>query len=106
MSRISICFLVIVVLISTISAEQPSKDRIISSKSANEDYTSYIDGNQLLMFVSNMGILASDIDRQFGRTDGLYYPYTSVDDILLGNSKVILSEVRDCKSGTPHPEKN
>ena len=38
------------------------------------DYQTYIDANQLLMFVTNQGSFASDNGAMFGKADGLYYP--------------------------------
>ncbi len=38
------------------------------------DFQTYIDANQILMFVTNQGSFAYDNGAMFGKADGLYYP--------------------------------
>ncbi len=55
------------------------------------DYNKYVNANKLLGFVSNLGHLFYDASKQFGRNDGLYYPYTSIADIQSGvNDKTVV----------------
>ncbi|MBI5266054.1 MAG: T9SS type A sorting domain-containing protein [candidate division Zixibacteria bacterium] len=55
------------------------------------DYSKYVNANKLLGFVSNQGHLFYDGTQFFGRFDGLYFPYTSVDDIQSGvNDKTVV----------------
>ncbi|HEX2897018.1 MAG TPA: hypothetical protein VHP63_03100 [candidate division Zixibacteria bacterium] len=45
------------------------------------DTDTWIDANSILMFVTNKGSFAYDQGGFFGKNDGLYYPFTSVQDI-------------------------
>jgi hypothetical protein len=45
------------------------------------DFTEYINANKLLMFTTNVGAFAKDYGEIFGKTDGLYYPYESIESI-------------------------
>jgi len=45
------------------------------------DVDDYINANKLLMFTTNVGAFAKDYGEIFGKTDGLYYPYVSVEAI-------------------------
>ena len=45
------------------------------------DTDTWIDVNQILMFVTNKGSFAYDQGGRFGKNDGLYFPFTSVEDI-------------------------
>ncbi len=45
-----------------------------STAQAGLDYQTYIDANQLLMFVTNQGSFAYDNGALFGKADGLYFP--------------------------------
>ena len=72
----------------------PPKSRISSGStltSGSFDFSKYINANQLLGIVSNQGNLFYDAVQNFGRYDGLYFPYTSIDDILSGaNDKTVI----------------
>jgi hypothetical protein len=50
------------------------------------DMNSYVNANKLLMFVTNKGSYAYDQGAILGKSDGLYYPYQSIEDILNGVS--------------------
>ena len=45
------------------------------------DVGEYINANKLLMFTTNVGAFAKDYWALLGKTDGLYYPYVSVESI-------------------------
>ncbi|MCP4705016.1 MAG: T9SS type A sorting domain-containing protein [candidate division Zixibacteria bacterium] len=46
------------------------------------DVQTYIDANNILMFVTNVGSVADDRSLMFGRRDGFYYPYNgNINDI-------------------------
>lgn len=49
------------------------------------DLATWIDANQVLMFVTNVGSFAYDNGVFLGKADGLYYPYESIGDILNGS---------------------
>jgi len=74
---IASCFILSAVPISKISKNK-------ASETTDIDYVTWIDANKLLMFVTNKGIIAYDITGTLGKYDGLYYPFTSVEDIELG----------------------
>jgi len=55
------------------------------------DYQRYIDANLLLMMAANNGNVGYDIASLLGKNDGLYYPYSGIDDILSGyNTRTVL----------------
>jgi len=65
----------IIVALTATSSEATRPDRT-SWEAGTQiiDYTSYFDGNSLLMFVSNAGSFAYDKSKLLGKTDGLYFP--------------------------------
>jgi len=83
---VNFVLIVTVLLLSTIMAEPQSAGNAgtqSTSQSINNlDYSSYINANKLLMFCSNAGSFAFDKSELFGYSSGLFYPYTSVADIL------------------------
>ena len=48
------------------------------------DNTTYLDGNSILMFVTNHGILGRDLSALFGYDYGTFYPYQDIESIELG----------------------
>ncbi len=48
------------------------------------DFSTWVDANSILMFVTNKGSIAFDNGAYFGKADGLYYPFTGIDDIMNG----------------------
>ncbi len=48
------------------------------------DFNTWVDANSILMFVTNKGSIAFDNGAYFGKSDGLYYPFSSTDDIMSG----------------------
>ncbi len=63
-------------------ARTPMNRNGATPMSATIDLQSYIDANRILMFVTNRGSFAYDQGGLLGKNDGLYYPFTSVQDIL------------------------
>jgi hypothetical protein len=54
---------------------------------ASSDYSTYINANDILMFVTNEGGYGRDIADTFGRDHGTFYPYTTNADIESGLTK-------------------
>lgn len=50
------------------------------------DNNDYVAANSLLMFVTNHGSLARDLDGVFGYDAGLFFPFTAVSDITSGTN--------------------
>jgi hypothetical protein len=51
----------------------------------------YINANKILMYINNEANFAYDAAQEFGKYDGLYYPYSNVEDILNGaNDKTVI----------------
>jgi len=50
-------------------------DRTAALKVTDNDVSTYFDGNQILMFVTNNGTAAMDQGALLGRSEGFYYPY-------------------------------
>ncbi len=73
---------VILSLLAVAALAAPPQQRGKAPKSAASlDTDTWIDANRLLMFVTNDGSFASDLGGILGKTDGLYYPFTSLADI-------------------------
>ncbi len=53
---------------------------------ASIDFTTWIDANKILMFVTNKGSFAYDNGVFLGKADGLYFPFTGLDDIASGKN--------------------
>ncbi len=90
---ITICL--VLLLTASVVAEPPLRssggkgDRTV--KSASLDTETWIDVNNLLMFVTNIGNFAHQNGNTFGISDGLYFPFSSVDDIESGvNDKTVI----------------
>ncbi len=61
----------------------PPPDRATAAP-AVLDYTSYINANNILMFMTNDGVLGRDLGGVFRYDAGFFYPYTSNEDIISG----------------------
>ncbi|UCD64188.1 MAG: T9SS type A sorting domain-containing protein [Candidatus Zixiibacteriota bacterium] len=59
-------------------------DRTPPSTAAAYDKDTYIDANRLLMFVTNTGSFGHQDEHTFGRQEGLYFPFRTIDDITSG----------------------
>ncbi len=86
-----VLFLLLILPVSVMSGpeergEETAKDVRTSRQTTalTRDFNSYINANKLLMFVTNKGSFAFDNSVMLGKADGLYYPYTGVDNILSG----------------------
>lgn len=95
--RMIMLFLMLGVLLSAItsaySAPPASGDQESASSEPERvfDYQRYIDANLLLMMAANNGNVGYDIASLLGKNDGLYYPYSGIDDILNGhNNRTVL----------------
>ncbi len=60
--------------------------QLCSGATAAIDNSTYINANDILMFVSNRGTYARDIGGVFGYDYGTFYPFTSVEDIISGTN--------------------
>lgn len=67
-------------LLATTVTAGPSDQR----KSSVVDRSTYINANSVLMFVFNTGLYAYDEGNVFGNSYGMYYPYTSIQNITNG----------------------
>ena len=80
---LAVCFLVFGLAFST--ASRPPEGRTAPQPSAaTVDNSTFININQILMFVTNHGNLGRDLDGVFGDDWGTIYPYTSVANIEAG----------------------
>ena len=76
------------VLLLAVPAFALRSDRVQYSPGhgASIDFRTYIDANQILMFVSNKGSFAYDNAVSLGKADGLYFPYTGIENIENGSN--------------------
>ena len=76
----------LILLAVTASAMPPiGLEKPIDNKDSRvTDFTTWINANQVLMFVTNRGSFAYDNTVFLGKADGMYFPYTSMDDIYSG----------------------
>ena len=75
--------LIAALLAVSVLAEAPSNKsgKFGEKESLILDTDTWIDINNILMFVTNKGSFAYDQGATLGKSDGLYYPFTSVQDI-------------------------
>jgi hypothetical protein len=57
-----------------------------STGQTSDDFSEYVNANDILMLVSNSGSLGCDVTDVFGHDYGTYYPYTTVADIQSGTN--------------------
>lgn len=89
MPRLSTSLLIIALTIVSHSwsrAAEPRSAGPASQQPATVDYTSYIDANRILMFVTNQGGFGRDLSDVFGYDYGTFYPYTSIAAIEDGSA--------------------
>ncbi len=80
---IVILSLLVAVLFSTIAinAKPPAGQVTFASGSNTVDNESYIDANQIFMFVTNHGSFGRDLSDRFGFDFGTFYPYGDIENI-------------------------
>ena len=59
----------------------PPGGRSQQRSTAALDTEKWIDANQILMFVTNQGGFANQATNTFGKSDGLYFPFTDIESI-------------------------
>lgn len=52
--------------------------------SLQSDFSTWVNANKILMFVTNRGSFAYDNRVYLGKADGMYFPFTSMNDIYTG----------------------
>ncbi|MGH9878300.1 MAG: hypothetical protein ACRD5H_11735, partial [Nitrososphaerales archaeon] len=62
-------------------ATTPGTGKFPQKQAQQLDTDTWIDGNRILMFVTNKGSFAFDQGGALGKLDGLYYPYTGIENI-------------------------
>lgn len=74
----SLCWVgaILVVAATSVTATGEAVKPIAVNGDKSPDYGTFIDGNNLLMFISNTGSIAYDRTAYLGRYDGLYFPDT------------------------------
>jgi len=79
-------FSVLILTLTSFAAPPANRDSDLFSvrKGALIDNTTYIDVNNILMFVTNHGNFARDLSGLFGYDAGTFFPYSSVADIESG----------------------
>jgi hypothetical protein len=82
-------FIVVVVFVSSTEAREPlnpdgTADMTVSNVT-QLDHTKYIDGNSILMFVTNHGSFGRDLSGRFGYDYGTFFPYRGTASILDGS---------------------
>ena len=82
--RLLVFYLILLMAVPAIAAP-PGKAPIVGKATALDTDT-WIDVNKILMIVANDGAFATDLGGTLGKTDGLYYPFTSVEDIEDGSN--------------------
>ncbi|UCD64187.1 MAG: T9SS type A sorting domain-containing protein [Candidatus Zixiibacteriota bacterium] len=74
----------ILLLTAAVLYARGGQEKNLPVKATSYDVETWIDANHLLMFVTNTGSFAHQAVNTFGKSDGLYFPFTSVDDIESG----------------------
>lgn len=77
---------ILAILLIQTGAPRPQQQKAATAgdTQTDTDVTTYIAANNLLMFATNTGVLARDVDGVFGYDIGFFYPFTTVDDITMG----------------------
>lgn len=86
MKRILMNLIIVGLIFSSTLLAIPPVKVVFDAGSAEKtiDNTTYINANNILMFVTNHGNFGRDLSGVFGTDYGTYYPYISNDDILNG----------------------
>ena len=71
-------------LLPIMSAGETDSRLTAPQATADVDFQTWIDANSILMFVTNKGSIAYDNGAYFGKSDGLYYPFSGISDIVSG----------------------
>ncbi len=82
--RLLVFYLILLMAFPAIAA--PPSKAPFGGKATALDTNTWIDVNRILMIVANDGAFATDLGGTLGKTDGLYYPFTSVEDIESGTN--------------------
>ena len=83
---ITVAILVSICLIMSAALALPPEGEPLEQSSRLIDNTTYINANQILMFVTNHGNFGRDLSGMFGYDYGTFYPYTTVEDIEMGTN--------------------
>ncbi len=81
--KITAACLILLLAVPALAA-RPDQDELDQRLTAIIDFTTWIDVNKILMFVTNKGSFAYDNGVYFGKADGLYFPYSGLEDIGTG----------------------
>jgi len=84
MRYIPIYIFIMLTVSSAVSAPPPDAEPPITGGERYIDNETYIDANNILMFVTNHGNFGRDLAGVFGNDYGTYYPYNTVNEILDG----------------------
>lgn len=84
-NKILAACLILLLAVPLFGKEAPSRGTAPDA-TAVVDFNSWIDANQILMFVTNKGSFAYDNNGFLGKNDGLYFPFTSMEDLVAGRN--------------------
>ncbi|HOP06473.1 MAG TPA: T9SS type A sorting domain-containing protein [candidate division Zixibacteria bacterium] len=78
--------IIICIILLTFFVPAWSVDRNESGRTTALGYTedTYINANNILMFITNYGELGQDLNEIFNLPTGTYFPYTGIEDIISG----------------------
>ena len=76
--------LLILALAVPLTAAPPAKQKSTAESALIVDNTSWIDANNIFMFVTNHGNFARDLTDMFGQDAGTFFPYTGLVDLASG----------------------
>lgn len=71
----------VAMLAATLFAAAPPNGKFGQKQAQELDTDTWIDANKILMFVTNKGSFAYDQGGFLGKNDGLYYPFSTLQDI-------------------------
>ncbi len=81
-TRFSFVVMIVLLLVITASGVQTVRQPI--RMTGQVDVTTYVNANQILMFVTNLGNFGRDLSGVFGYDAGTFFPYTSIANIESG----------------------
>jgi hypothetical protein len=89
--KFKVVTLLLVALLMLPAVAAPPSRRATTKSTSALDTDKFINANKILMFINNEANFAYDAAQSFGKYDGLYYPYSNVDDILNGaNDRTVI----------------
>ncbi len=81
---VALASILAVALVATVTARPPADRHETNAATLSVDNTTYVNANNILMFVTNHGNFGRDLSDYFGNDYGTYFPFSHEGDISSG----------------------